>query len=59
MKFQLVNNKIRKKVNTMSKFKESELSENLKEFQNKCNIEIKVLNNDNLNIRNINIKHVK
>ncbi len=26
----------------MSKFKESELSENLKEFQNKCNIEIEL-----------------
>lgn len=38
--FQLVNNKKGRKVITMAKFKESELTENLKEFQNKTTIEL-------------------
>ena len=38
--FQLVNNKKGRKVITMAKFKESELTENLKEFQNKSTIEL-------------------
>ena len=38
--FELVNNKKRKKVNTMAKFRESELTEILQEFQKNDTIEL-------------------